>query len=139
MQLAEVMRRARLTQKAIRLYEAEGLISPARAANGRRVYSNEDLARLQFLARARRLGFPLRDCRQLLELKTSKNWTADDVHEIAESHLEDLESKMLDLKVMTDQLRDLVESCPAGRDQKCKVMFALTGGEGVPTIEAEDT
>ena len=46
MQLADVMRRADLTEKAVRLYESEGLIAPVRAANGRRVYSDEDLARL---------------------------------------------------------------------------------------------
>ncbi|MGB0745974.1 MAG: MerR family DNA-binding transcriptional regulator, partial [Alphaproteobacteria bacterium] len=38
MQLAEVMRRADLTEKAVRVYENEGLISPARGPNGRRIY-----------------------------------------------------------------------------------------------------
>ena len=71
MQLAEVMRRAELTEKAVRVYENEGLISPTRGQNGRRIYSSEDLSRLKFLARARRLGFPLKDCRQLLDLKSS--------------------------------------------------------------------
>lgn len=137
MQLADVMRRADLTEKAVRLYESEGLIAPVRAANGRRVYSDEDLARLQFLARARRLGFPLKDCRQLLDLRQSEDWTADDVHQVAESHLAELESKMRDLQVMTQHLRALVESCPAGRGQRCKVMFALSGGDGAPSLKAE--
>lgn len=127
MQLAEVIRKSELTEKAIRLYEAEGLIAPMKGGNGRRVYSDEDLARLQFLARARRLGFPLKDCRQLLDLKASENWAADDVHQVAESHLLALESKLQDLEQMTAHLRSLIQACPAGRGQKCKVMFALSG------------
>lgn len=126
MRLAEVIRQSQLTEKAVRLYEAEGLISPIKGGNGRRVYSGEDLARLKFLARARRLGFPLKDCRQLLDLKSSESWTADDVHAVAESHLRALESKMHDLEQMTSHLRNLIETCPAGSGQKCKVMFALS-------------
>ena len=126
MQLAEVIQQSQLTEKAVRLYEAEGLIAPIKGGNGRRVYSDEDLARLKFLARARRLGFPLKDCRQLLDLKSSDSWTADDVHQVAESHLRELESKMQDLEQMTSHLRNLLETCPAGSSQKCKVMFALS-------------
>ena len=127
MQLADVIKKSELTEKAIRLYEAEGLIAPIKGSNGRRVYSSEDLARLQFLARARRLGFPLKDCRQLLDLKASEGWTADEVHKIAETHLRALESKLHDLEQMTEHLRSLVQTCPAGSGQKCKVMFALSG------------
>lgn len=126
MQLAEVIQQSQLTEKAVRLYEAEGLIAPIKGGNGRRVYSDEDLARLKFLARARRLGFPLKNCRQLLDLKSSDSWTADDVHQVAESHLRALESKMQDLEQMTSHLRNLLETCPAGSSQKCKVMFALS-------------
>lgn len=129
MQLAEVIQHSQLTEKAVRLYEAEGLIAPVKGGNGRRVYSDEDLARLKFLARARRLGFPLKDCRQLLDLKSSETWTADDVHQVAESHLRALESKMQDLEQMTSHLRSLLETCPAGSSQKCKVMFALSDGQ----------
>ena len=129
MQLADVIHHSQLTEKAVRLYEAEGLIAPVKGSNGRRVYSSEDLARLKFLARARRLGFPLKDCRQLLDLKASETWTADDVHEVAESHLRALESKMEDLQQMAGHLRSLIQTCPAGRGQKCKVMFALSNDE----------
>ena len=136
MQLAEVMRRADLTEKAVRVYENEGLISPARGPNGRRIYSSEDLSRLKFLARARRLGFTLKDCRQLLDLKSSEDWTANDVHAVAEAHLQELESKMQDLVLMVEHLRALIQTCPAGTGQKCKVMFALFDEKTAPEIEA---
>lgn len=137
MRLAEIMQRSELTEKAVRHYENEGLIRPSRGDNGRRIYSSDDLSRLQFLARARRLGFPLNDCRQLLQLKSTQNWTADEVHAIAESHLEALERKMLDLKQMAQNLRTLIDTCPAGKGQKCKVMFALSDDESSPILEAK--
>ena len=57
MQLADVIHHSQLTEKAVRLYEAEGLIAPVNGSNGRRVYSGEDLARLKSLDRGWRVGF----------------------------------------------------------------------------------
>jgi DNA-binding transcriptional MerR regulator len=45
--IGEVSRRTRLSERALRLYEAEGLVKPARTEAGRRVYSLADLRRLQ--------------------------------------------------------------------------------------------
>lgn len=48
---------AGLTAKAVRLYETRGLLAaPARTAAGYRLYTTEDIARLRFIAAARRLG-----------------------------------------------------------------------------------
>ena len=45
-----------LPAKTIRYYEDIGLVTPARAANGYRDYSRENLETLRFVARARDLG-----------------------------------------------------------------------------------
>ncbi len=45
-------RRSGLPAKTIRYYEDIGLISPARAENGYRDYSSDDIHRLAFLRRA---------------------------------------------------------------------------------------
>ena len=58
MQLADVIHHSQLTEKAVRLYEAEGLIAPVKGSNGRRVYSGEDLARLKFLGPRPAFGLP---------------------------------------------------------------------------------
>ena len=54
----------------------------------------------------------------------------------AESHLQELESKMQDLTLMVEHLRGLIQTCPAGSGQKCKVMFALSDDETAPVMEA---
>lgn len=48
---------AGLTAKAVRLYETRGLLAaPPRTAAGYRLYADDDIARLRFIAAARRLG-----------------------------------------------------------------------------------
>jgi DNA-binding transcriptional MerR regulator len=64
--IGEVSRRTRLSERALRLYEQEGLVSPARSANGRRAYAMADLRRLQQVQILRRAGYSLSDIRGLL-------------------------------------------------------------------------
>jgi len=69
MYISELARKAGTTPKAVRFYERIGLMPPARRAPNRyRVYSEEDLARLRFIVRARRLGLGLKEIRALLQL-----------------------------------------------------------------------
>lgn len=55
-----------LTVKAIRYYEARGLLPPApRTTSGYRLYSEADVHRLEFIRNAKALGLPLRQIRKL--------------------------------------------------------------------------
>jgi DNA-binding transcriptional MerR regulator len=64
--IGEVSRRTRLSERALRLYEQEGLVLPARSAGGRRAYAMADLRRLQQVQILRRAGYSLSDIRNLL-------------------------------------------------------------------------
>lgn len=59
-----------ITTRAIRHYEAEGLLTPKRRGN-RRVYSRRDRVRLGLILRGKRLGFSLNDTRELFDLYDS--------------------------------------------------------------------
>ena len=77
---------AGLPAKTIRYYEDIGLICPARAGNGYRHYSDTDVHKLAFLARARSLGFSIEECRQLLSLYVDRHRASADVKRIAQGH-----------------------------------------------------
>lgn len=57
--IAEVARRTGLTARALRFYEARGLVRPLRTAAGRRCYGAGELARLHAVVALKRAGFPL--------------------------------------------------------------------------------
>lgn len=55
------------TPRALRFYEDKGLLSPARAGLAR-VYSYRDRARLMLILRGKRVGLPLAEIREILDL-----------------------------------------------------------------------
>jgi DNA-binding transcriptional MerR regulator len=56
-----------VTHRALRIYEAQGLLSPQRIGN-QRIYSYRDRARLILVLRGKRLGFSLADIGEMLAL-----------------------------------------------------------------------
>src|SRR5216110_564701 len=68
--IADLAREFDVTHRAIRFYEDEGLLSPARDGT-RRVYSKRDWVRLKLILRGKRLGFSLAEVHEMLELYDS--------------------------------------------------------------------
>jgi len=56
-----------VTARALRFYEDEKLIAPARRGTAR-IYSERDRARLTWILRGKRVGFSLDDIREMLDL-----------------------------------------------------------------------
>ncbi|MCB1472306.1 MAG: MerR family transcriptional regulator, partial [Rhodobiaceae bacterium] len=83
-----------LPAKTIRYYEDIGLVTPARAANGYRDYSRENLETLRFVARARDLGFSIDDCRHLLSLYHDRERASADVRNLASARIAEIEDKI---------------------------------------------
>ena len=69
MQIGEVAQRTGLTQRALRYYETVGLLAaPTRMEGGFRLYSEEDVARLERIVELKRLlGFSLAEIKQIME------------------------------------------------------------------------
>ena len=67
LKIGELARRSGSTVKAIRFYEAKGLLPrPARSPSGYRLYAERDLKRLAFIQRAKLLGLPLAKIQDLV-------------------------------------------------------------------------
>ncbi len=65
--IAELANEFRVTARALRFYEDERLIAPARRGSVR-IYSRRDRARLAWILRAKRVGFSLADIREMIDL-----------------------------------------------------------------------
>ena len=67
--IAEVARRTGLSSRALRFYEARGLVMPLRTAAGRRHYGAGELERLHRLIAFKRAGLSLADIKRLFDNK----------------------------------------------------------------------
>ena len=81
MQIGQVAERTGLSLRTIRWYEEEGLVGPTtRTDGGFRLYSEDDVARLEVIKQMKPLGFALEEMRQLLtrlaDLETGRPDTA---------------------------------------------------------------
>ncbi len=68
--ISQLAREFDLTTRAIRYYEDEGLISPARRGR-QRIYSPRDRTHLKLVLRGKRLGFTLSEIREMFDLYDS--------------------------------------------------------------------
>lgn len=128
MKIGEVARAAGVGIDAIRFYEREGLLpEPARQPSGYRDYAPEAVLDLQFIKRAKELGFSLKEIGDLLSINREPNATASDVKKLAEEKLADLEDKIRSLQRMKKALRDVAEHCPgSGPLSDCSILRSLT-------------
>lgn len=65
--ITELAREFAVTPRAIRYYEDQGLLAPARHGSAR-VYTKRDRTRLKLMLRGKRLGLSLAEIRELIEM-----------------------------------------------------------------------
>ena len=129
MAIGKIARRAGVSVDTVRYYEKNGLLAPtARLASGYRRYDEAQLRRLRFIREAQKLGFSLRDVRELLGLSRQRDVTR--VKRAAEKKLADVEARIAALERVRDGLGKLVAACPGhGLASDCPILRAL--GEDV--------
>ena len=127
MNVGAAARRSGLPAKTIRYYEDIGLVHPARAANGYRDYSADDIHRLAFLRRARGLGFSIEHCRQLMALYRDRSRASHDVRELAKSHVAAIEEKVRELQSMRATLQTLIHACHGDDRPDCPILDDMAG------------
>lgn len=125
MNIRDAAEAAGLPPKTIRYYEDIGLIRPARGENGYRDFSEPDVHKLAFLARARSLGFSIEDCRALLALYEDRARASADVKRVAEAHLIEIDRKIAELQGMREALSTLVHRCHGDDRPDCPILEDL--------------
>jgi len=112
--------------ETIRYYERAGLWpAPTRSASGYRLYGTEHLKRLNFIRRARLLGFSIGEVRTLLRLADERKRPCGEVRVVAEAHLADVRTKIADLKAMERVLKETVARCAEGTGSHCPLIDAF--------------
>ncbi len=131
MNISEAARRSGLSSKTIRYYEEIGLVPPARrGANGYRQYETEAVEQLQFLARAREVGFDLDECRQLLALHRDSGRQSRHARALVLEKSADLQQRIDSLQAMQRVLQDMADRCHGDEGPECAILDDLAGGKG---------
>lgn len=124
-QMGEVSRRLGLNRQTLYFYERIGLIpSPQRTTAGYRLFSEEDVERLDFIVRAKSLGLTLDEIKEILALKDGRSLTCQIVHDLLSKKVREIEENILQLEVLRDELVPLIALCRANLDanKECLVL-----------------
>jgi len=105
--IADLAREFGISTRAIRFYEAKGLLSPERVG-ATRIFRRRDRARLILILRGKRLGFSLRDISDYLSLYDANR--SQQVHLLTakvDERLASLEAQLEDLQTTIAELKEI--------------------------------
>ena len=107
--IADLAREFGISTRAIRFYEAKGLLTPERVGSTR-VFRRRDRARLILILRGKRLGFSLRDISDYLSLYDADRTQHAQVRllvDMVDHRMQLLELQLTDLQTTIAELREI--------------------------------
>jgi len=113
--IGELAQRSGVSRRALRLYEARGILPPPRRTpSGYRVYGREVLDILTFVTEGRRLGLTLTDIRHIVALRRAGSPPCVHVRRL-------LEDKVKALEAVLDSVRSVLKSWNRVRGRQAAV------------------
>ncbi len=136
--IGEVADRSGFTASSLRYYEGIGLVTPsARTDAGYRLYDDQALRRLAFIARAKRLGCTLEEITDLVGIWDGERCgpVQKTFHDLVTGKLAAAERQIVELTALTDQLREAAAQlagpaidAPCNEDCACLALERATVG-----------
>jgi DNA-binding transcriptional MerR regulator len=114
--IGEVAKRTGVSRKALRLYEAAGILPrPRRSDAGYRVYDVATVALVGFVSRARRLGFTLNEIGEIVAIQRSGRTPCAHVRDLVQRKRAELRRRLDDLAAVRKRLDAVLR----GWDSRC--------------------
>ena len=128
MNIGLAAQRSGVSAKMVRHYEALGLVPGVpRSQAGYRQYDAATVHTLQFIRRARDLGFDTREIATLLQLWRNKRRPSAEVKRLAERHVAELGLRIAALQAMQRTLSHLAHDCHGDQRPDCPILDDLAG------------
>lgn len=127
MSIGELAKQAGCKVVTVRYYEKEGLLKKAaRSQSNYRVYTENDLARLEFIRHCRSHGMTLDEVRALLEYRDTSRGDCVWINNLVDRHIANLEQQIADLTRLKEHLQDMRQKCSGGGTAaSCGIMQCL--------------
>ena len=127
MKIGKAAQHAGLSVKTVRYYADIGLVTPYQdTQNSYRDYSKDDVAKLQFVGKARRYDFSIDECRDLLSLYQDKSRSSSEVKALTLEKIEQIDQKITELTSLKSELSRLATSCNGDHRSDCPILDALS-------------
>ena len=127
MNIGKAAKLSNLTVKAVRYYANIGLVKPQQnISTGYRDYTDDELAKLKFIGKARKFDFSIDECRELLSLYEDKNRTSKEVKKMTLEKISQIDSKLRDLNGLKKELSYLANNCQGDDRPNCPILEELS-------------
>ncbi|MGI9358902.1 MAG: Cu(I)-responsive transcriptional regulator [Paracoccaceae bacterium] len=129
MNIGEAAKKSGLSVKTVRYYDEINLIKPIKnKATNYRHYTTADLAKLQFIGKARRFNFSIKECKELLSLYENQNRSSKEVRNLTLTKIAEIDVKLTELENLREQLSHLVNCCKGNERPECPIIDELATG-----------
>ena len=130
MNIGEAAKKSGLSVKTVRYYDEINLIKPIKnKATNYRHYTTADLAKLQFIGKARRFNFSIKECKELLSLYENQNRSSKEVRNLTLTKIAEIDVKLTELENLREQLSYLVNCCKGNERPECPIIDELATGD----------
>lgn len=127
MNIGKAAKLSNLTVKAVRYYANIGLVKPQQnISTGYRDYTDDEVAKLKFIGKARKFDFSIDECRELLSLYEDKNRTSKEVKKMTLEKISQIDSKLRDLNGLKKELSYLANNCHGDDRPNCPILEELS-------------
>jgi MerR family copper efflux transcriptional regulator len=124
--IAQAAQAAGLTRKAVRVYEAKGLLpATERTTAGYRLYNQDDVELLTFIRRARTLGLHLDDIREVLVIRDGGTPPCATVRDLLDARIAEIDATIAELLALRKTLaktRQRADDCTDNEPHRCSII-----------------
>jgi len=115
-----------ISRKMIRYYEETGLLPQAlRSDSGYRYYDQAAVEQMQFIKRARDMGFSLERIQQLMSFWHDDQRHSADVKALAQQYIAELDENIAQMQTMRNELHNWVDNCHGDDRPECAIIEHL--------------
>ena len=127
MNIGKAAKLSNLTIKAVRYYANIELVKPQQnISTGYRDYTDDEVAKLKFIGKARKFDFSIDECKELLSLYEDKNRTSKEVKKITLEKISQIDNKLRDLNGLKKELSFLANNCQGDDRPNCPILEELS-------------
>jgi DNA-binding transcriptional MerR regulator len=125
--IGNVALRFDISVHTLRYYEKIGLLPPiAKDSGGRRTYSHGDTERLQFIRRAQRMHFSLKEIANLINIDRAKTVEKAQAQKLVAQKLSEVDESLRDLRILKKDLSKMLDACISSDEgERCPILEGI--------------